>query len=197
VIESIFGCPIYTEQLEIDTEKVLQHVTNARKSNKNSDACPIKEDLYVLENDNLGSIKNLLMQSIKKYLFDSMRFVNDFKITTSWFTEVNPEEDSQYHNHDNSFVSGVLYLKTHKDCGNISFRDFSSTMFNLTVQEYNIINSKEWSYEPKDGLLILFPSKVYHRVNKNKSNQIRNSLAFNVIPKGLIGNKNSDSHIYL
>lgn len=197
MIESIFGCPIYTEQLEIDTEKVLQHVTNARKSNKNSNAYPIKEDLYVLENDNLGSIKNLLMQSIKKYLFDSMRFVNDFKITTSWFTEVNPEEDSQYHNHDNSFVSGVLYLKTHKDCGDISFRDFSSTMFNLTVQEYNIINSKEWSYEPKDGLLILFPSKVYHRVNKNKSGQTRNSLAFNVIPKGLIGNKNSDSHIYL
>ncbi len=67
MIESIFGCPIYTEQLEIDTEKVLQHVTNARKSNENSDACPIKEDLYVLENDNLSSIK--IFNAVYKKIF--------------------------------------------------------------------------------------------------------------------------------
>ena len=39
---------------------------------------------------------------------------------------------------------------------------------------------------------IIFPSEMYHSMQKNKSNIIRHSLAFNIIPIGTYGD--GDSH---
>ena len=59
---------------------------------------------------------------------------------------------------------------------------------------FNLYNSKEWIYKPQNGLLLLFPSELYHKVKENKSKHLRHSLAFNVMPTGLLGDKRKDSH---
>jgi uncharacterized protein (TIGR02466 family) len=124
-----------------------------------------------------------------------MRYVNEFQITTSWFTENEKNESSQWHNHNNCFLSGVLYLQTSKDCGNIIFDDFSHNRNQLLVKEYNTLNCKQFACEPEDGLILFFPSELFHKVEENKSERTRYSLAFNVIPVGVVGHPAGDSHI--
>ena len=79
----------------------------------------------------------------------------DFEITTSWFTQVEPTKSSEFHNHTNCFISGVLYLQTTPNSGDIIFQEFGNKAFNLLPSEFNLYNSKEWIYKPQNGLLLL------------------------------------------
>ena len=65
---------------------------------------------------------------------------------------------------------------------------------NLSDEEdddYNIFNSKSWQWTPKKGMLIFFPSSVYHRILRNESSKTRYSIAFNFMPLGVIGDGDS------
>ena len=65
--------------------------------------------------------------------------------------------------------------------------------FTKIFEEYNFNNASEIKFNPYNNLLILFPSELHHKILINKSDTIRYSLAFNLVPTGLLGNKNSDS----
>jgi hypothetical protein len=195
--ELIFGKAIYSNQLYIDTKKITSLMDVPRKGATNyiHNKPQSKENLYVLERDKFKFLKDILLEELQAYLYGVMKYTNKFQITTSWFTQLDSNETGHLHNHRNCFVSGILYLQTSPDCGSITFQDLTDRRLFLDVEEHNIFNSRSWSYEPNDGLLILFPSEVRHTVGKNKSKHTRHSLAFNVTPRGLIGREMSDSHI--
>jgi uncharacterized protein (TIGR02466 family) len=194
VTTPVFGKAIYSNQLNIDTKKIVSMIDTPRKSFNVEYVAAKKKDLYVLEEDKFKFLKDIILKEFYSYAHDEMRYTNEFRITTSWFTLVDVDESSQSHNHNNCFISGVLYLQAFKDCGNIVFEDIDDERFDLEVNEYNVLNSKQWVYEPKDGLILFFPSDVRHKVEENKSGHKRYSLAFNLMPVGLIGDVASDSH---
>ena len=199
MITPLFGKAIYYKQLDIDTEKIVSMIDAPRKpfSIKHDDYLDRKKTLYVLEEEKFKFLKDIILGELHAYAHGEMKYVNEFQITTSWFTHIDKEESSQFHNHQNCFISGVLYLQTSKNCGNIEFQDFNDDRFQLSVYEDNIYNSKGWGYEPKDGIILFFPSEVRHRIGQNKSGHQRYSLAFNIIPVGLIGEETEDSHAIL
>ena len=131
------------------------------------------------------------MNELNIFFHNVMNYESEFKITTSWFTKSQNSQSSNYHNHNNSMFSGVLYLQTDENSGDISFEDFNNRRYKLNVKEYNIYNCTEYQIKPNDGLLILFPSEVHHKILKNNSNIVRHSLAFNIIPVGEIGSNDS------
>jgi len=63
--------------------------------------------------------------------------------------------------------------------------------FQLIPTEFNIMNSNSWKIWPEKNLLVLFPSYLRHGVLKNKSNETRYSLAFNIVPVGKYGEGDS------
>lgn len=197
MLETIFGKTIYSNKLDVDTTKIISTSTLFRKSNNIHRAKTDKQNLHVLNNKKLSSLKNIIVNELYKYLHGMLNYTNEFYITTSWFTETEPNEESQFHNHTNSFVSGVLYLQTIDKCGDIIFRNFQNERFDLEATNYNILNSRAWKYKPENGLILIFPSDLYHKVEKNKSKEKRHSLAFNVIPKGTIGYSDGDSHMII
>ena len=89
----------------------------------------------------------------------------------------------------------MLYIKTDENSGKIGFINFSSGLFQLQVTEQNIWNSVGYTFKPSDGLLIVFPSDMFHKVLRNTSKEDRYSLAMNFIPIGKIGDTNSDSFV--
>ena len=91
--------------------------------------------------------------------------------------------------------SAVLYLQTSENCGNIMFKSFADKRYNLVKNDYNLYNSTEWGVKPVDGLLVIFPSEVFHKIAENKSDTTRYSLAFNLVTTGVIGNSYTDSHV--
>ena len=171
VIDPVFGKAIYSNQLDIDAKKIVSMIDNPRKpfSIKHDDYLDRKKTLYVLEEEKFKFLKDIILGELHAYAHGEMKYVNEFQITTSRFTQVEKNESGQLHNHLNCFMSGILYIQTPKNCGNIVFQDFSNKRFNLMPIEFNILNSKEWIYTPKEGLILFFPSEIYHKVEVNKS----------------------------
>ena len=93
------------------------------------------------------------------------------------------------HIHPNSLWSGVYYVKTPEKCGHLKIEDTRT----MSLMSRPIKNEKEepkhlWRevhFEPIAGRLIMFPSWVNHCVDPNQSDDIRISVSFNFLQKGL------------
>ena len=134
------------------------------------------------------------MKEFSLYASGVLKYTNEFEITTSWFTMSTKGQSSNFHNHNNCMMSAVLYLQTNENSGNIIFENFSNSRFALHIEEYNVFNSPQWFLKPEDGLLVIFPSEVHHKIVENESDTTRYSLAFNLIPTGLLGVESTDAN---
>ena len=145
-------------------------------------------DWSILENKKLSDLKSLIINEFYNFKNEHLSYVhNDFKLTTSWLTSTAPGDSCSFHNHYHCMYSGVLYIKAPKNSGNIVFDPHENYRFDLKVGEYNINNSHSWWIPPEKGRLIFFDSTIYHKIEENKSNEERISLAFNFIPIGVMG----------
>lgn len=91
----------------------------------------------------------------------------DVKAHSFWFN-INPQGSSnEWHNHTGYKRSGVLYLQAVSGSGDIQF-DFN-----------RCVSTETLSVSPESGLLIVFPSDIYHRVEINTSMTDRVCLVFN------------------
>ena len=199
-VDMIFSKPLYGKLLNIDTKKIISMYDSSKHATKFHDAsesstAQSSDCLYVLEEKRFKSLKDELMKEFYLFASDVMRYSNKFEITTSWFTKSITGQSSSSHNHNNCMYSAVLYLQTSENCGNIMFKSFADKRYNLVKHDYNLYNSTEWGVKPVDGLLVIFPSEVHHSITENKSDTTRYSLAFNLVPTGVIGNSYTDSHL--
>ena len=195
----MFSKPIYGKTVNIDTKKIISMINKfdfkAAGSRTDSNVSSISNSLYVLDEERFKFLKDELMKEFYLFINEIMHYSNKFEITTSWFTKTIKNESSSFHNHANCMLSGILYLQTDENTGKIVFEDFNDKRYKLVPDEDTVINSDAIYYTPHDGLLLLFPSEVYHKIEKNESDIERYSLAFNLIPTGLIGNRWNDSHM--
>lgn len=154
------------------------------------------EDKYILKDQ--PRIEKILMKHVNKIMDEVFHYTNDFKLTTSWFTKIDYGGMSHAHNHKNSFYSGLLYFDEYdNDCGNIEFQNpvLNYSDFFIDTKSYNIQNSNVWNIKPCKGLLVLFPSYLYHRITLHQSLITRYSLAFNIIPERPYGIGDSSINI--
>tara|TARA_Y100000287_G_scaffold148555_1_gene123661 strand:+ start:120 stop:671 length:552 start_codon:yes stop_codon:yes gene_type:complete len=92
-----------------------------------------------------------------------------FPYNEFWFNISNPGDNTGWHDHkENAKISGVFYISVPKKSGNIIFRKKNKNKY------------QKWFVKPKDGMMILFPSKLEHCVEINKSCDTRISLSFNL-----------------
>ena len=112
---------------------------------------------------------------------------DDWNIVGGWSNIQRPQgKGFSFHNHVDSFVSGVLYLKGSKM--SISFRDDPrlASICKTWKADYDIVVRHTWNPDitlPVDvGDLILFPSYVLHEPNTNESEEYRVSISYNFMP---------------
>lgn len=88
------------------------------------------------------------------------------------------------HVHPHSFLSGVFYIKTPKDCGRIWFIHPSDCIEYDWKKEYwevfDISNAPIQYLTVQPKRLYLFPSWLKHGVEQNKSEEDRISISFNI-----------------
>ena len=103
-----------------------------------------------------------------------------------WFNINKKGSYNNKHVHPNSDLSGVLWLKTPMNCGNIVFgspHNFSSyTEINSYTKKFKDDTGCTCSYffTPIEGKMLIFPSSLEHEVEQNKSNEDRISVSFNI-----------------
>jgi uncharacterized protein (TIGR02466 family) len=199
VVLPLFSKVVYVKVTNIDCASVVKKlkekmVQSGEKTDVIKNLSLSSYDKNVLERKKFKSLKDKIMEELYEYTKNVLKYSNDFKMTTSWFTEANKNQESNYHNHNNCMISGCLYLNVNKDTGGINFNNFDNYRFQLESNECNVYNSRDFTINPKNGTIIFFPSEVYHKILKNNSNMKRISLAFNFIPIGKIG-YNGDSQL--
>lgn len=209
MIDVLFSTVLYSNKLDIDTQAIIKTIIEARPPEKsfldknsplnkvtNVEQEPLSDkSLYVLKETKYQELKKIIDSEIKEYANNIMQYDAEFDITTSWFTKIFPNESSQYHRHSNSFLSGILYLNVDDSSGDITFEDFQNDGITVPCRGYNKLNGKTYTVRPENGLILIFPSKLWHMVGHNNSKIERNSLAFNIMPVGTVGSPEADSHM--
>ena len=201
---SLFPKLVYTNILEDITDQQLYEIKNyldniqyqkIDNSNKNTYTSASKSN-FIFKDEKLFSLKERIMTEFNFFKNNILKYENnDFIFTTSWIAKSEKNETSEYHNHNNCMYSGIFYVNTDENCGQLCFENFADKRFNLIPTEYNIYNCLNFNFKPKNKMIIFFPSELFHKILKNNSDIIRYSIAFNMIPVGNIGNINSDSFL--
>lgn len=193
-ITPLFSNPVSVTFIEKDICKRLFELCKDQKWREDcSDigyGSQVTENIYVLDNDD--QLKLELKSMCHGLLSEVFKYDTDIQITTSWFTKVNENGSSGVHDHCNSWYSCVVYFDEYdNESSKIQFYGNNNAIDPGKVFEYNYFNSIDWLYSPVQGTAFIFPSKTRHRIAPNKNKKTRYSLAFNIMPKGLVGTHDS------
>jgi uncharacterized protein (TIGR02466 family) len=124
---------------------------------------------------------------ILSHTFQSLSYYKcNFNLSNMWIN-INKKGDYNIaHNHPNSILSGVFWVKSPDNCGKLVFdspNNFTEGSLLNSIDE-NVRQERNYSFTfnftPNEGTLILFPSHLQHFVESNESNEDRISIAFNL-----------------
>jgi len=155
---------------------------------------------YILDEPEARDIKNYILDLTKVYATEMLKYdYDEYRFGQSWISYKHPGQHHTMHTHPNSLISGVFYfgepsentpaIKFHKTIGGFNVGYISPKMKKDKRDSKYAIEYMSVDFKP--GLLLLFPSHVYHSVPINKTDKVRCSLAFNIVPKVGFGDEMS------
>jgi uncharacterized protein (TIGR02466 family) len=113
-------------------------------------------------------------------------------ITNMWANIAHPNRRHAMHMHPNCLLSGVVYIKTPKNCGPIMFASPRQLVKNLepTYLKKNELNGDVFVLPAEKGRMLLWPSHVPHAVEEGGADAAEDRIvvAFNVMIHGRIEN---------
>jgi uncharacterized protein (TIGR02466 family) len=192
----LFSAPLYVNNVgdfERPDSTNLQFTSNIPTGGVHTFLSSI--DKNVLERPEFKDVRSIVMNEVNSYAREILR-VNEsieFYITNSWINVYRPGDYCVPHTHNNSLISGVLYLNVTETSGNLLFyRDILSLLpfppaLDLDIDSSNIYHCKTFGHKPKTNDICLFPSILMHSAERNNSNEDRCCLSFNVFVRGDIG----------
>ena len=130
-----------------------------------------------------------MLFACQKTIYDQEHYESEPYLGNMWANVNPPGGMNRAHQHPNSLWSGVYYIKAPKNCGNLKIDDprSSAAMCRPRQKEGEKPSRlfREIQYEPIAGRCIMFPSWLMHCVDPNESNDIRISVSFNFLQKGM------------
>ncbi|NIW86171.1 MAG: hypothetical protein GWN09_06160 [Gammaproteobacteria bacterium] len=133
----------------------------------------------------VGQFATLVLERAREYgLAHSWRFPSHMQLVMReiWANVSGAHAYNNVHNHPNSLLSGVYYVKVQDDCGDLIVADprKQASVMQPEYTERNPMNSTMHTFPPEAGRLIIFPSWLDHGVNSNLSGADRISMSFNI-----------------
>ena len=189
----LFASNVFITKLDIDVTLLKGKSHESIKATKYETEKNIQQSIQVL--DSMPAIRESLLEVFKLINLEVFKYLtgetgNDWKITTSWITKTNSDQDSQWHNHRNSFYSGVFYYGEYDDDA-AGFEVASPLQYHGSYKmdtDYDahdktpLETADLWTIPPEHQRLILFPSYLMHKIAMHRSEKTRESLAFNIVP---------------
>ena len=111
---------------------------------------------------------DLIIQEIKTDFYAATE--ERIEVINYWGHIHEKNMSTSLHNHDNSYVSVVVYLKIPKGSGSIVF-----------FPRFNQYDNAAYAskFQPEEGEYYIFPGYLDHAVTRNMSDEKRISLSFN------------------
>jgi uncharacterized protein (TIGR02466 family) len=124
-------------------------------------------------------------------ILDAMAVKRDSHyITSMWANIANPNRRHFMHMHPNCLLSGLIYIKTPKNCGSTTFASPRLLSKNLepTYWRKNELNSDVFVMPAEKGRMVIWPSHIPHSVEQGSADETQERIvvAFNIMIRGLI-----------
>ena len=130
-----------------------------------------------------------MLYACQKTIYDQEHYESEPFLGNMWANINPPGGSNRAHQHPNSLWSGVYYIKAPKNCGQLKIDDprSAAAMVRPKQKEGSMPSRlfRETHYEPIAGRCIMFPAWLMHCVDPNESNDIRISVSFNFLQKGM------------
>ena len=188
MISDIFKTPILNTKVpNVETAlKVYEEIRANNKSRSVSNRGGYQSPLLLREERE----KIFTADVMKEILEEVMALYNwkkplNFNIDGAWF---NANESGDYnisHRHSKCHFSFVLYLKVPDNTsGHLILEHPDSALImtgllDLERSDKNHYNSETMQITPSEGLMVMFPASLKHRVERYEGQETRVSLAFN------------------
>lgn len=195
----LFSTPVYKSSEEID-EELRQKIKKEEVHRITSNNGYLSDNTYLLNEGYLKNLKDKIQSQIDYYIHSVLNVETEieFYITNSWTTVHEKGDYAPQHNHTNSLFSGTYYIDVPEDdesALHFHAKDknilFPNSIF-PTINDWNIINSRQYYFKPQTGDLFIFPSHLDHSVNQLTSESKRYCLAFNIFAKGTLKNRDAE-----
>ena len=109
--------------------------------------------------------------------YDSSKLEYRYAVTSSWFTKTTKGKYAHEHDHNGSDISGVYYLQTNGNDGNLVLTNPLRMLSNNFIM---FMTSRDQKVVLEQGRLVLWPSYIKHRVETNTTDDDRVSISFNI-----------------
>ena len=138
---------------------------------------------FNIKDDNI--ISTYLKRGLGKSIFTALN--PNLGVEVSYWIMINPPSTyNTSHTHPEAHFSGVMWIKTPKKCGNISFDNPSEFSGFVEIQSYIEEVRKQtgvyttYKFNPEAKRMITFPSSLRHEVKINESNEDRIAVSYNI-----------------
>ena len=190
--EQFFPTTIYAKDLQLDNQVLTNHIIEWSKSDKGINKTNVngwhsttdmhKKPEYKLLIDELYKMQH---EIYKEELLDNEPFLGNMWANVNYQGGYNAP-----HIHANSMFGGVYYVKSEPNSGRLVCDDpRPGIQHNIPMRKEGELPKHLWrvcEIEPIPGRLVMFPAWLWHRVSPNLSKDIRISISFNFLQKGLM-----------
>ena len=171
------------------TKKEISFIMKQKQKPNDGNSTSVNNSL--LENKTLKNLNSFIKDSFNNYATNVLRIKDDvtLNLTQSWANFTQKGEFHHKHNHSNSFLSGVFYVKAEEELDKIMFFKEGYDQIKLEPKDFNIHNSDSWFFKVKSNQLAVFPSSLTHMVPPTDTEE-RVSISCNTFPVGVLGDSN-------
>ena len=171
------------------TKKEMSFIMKQKQKPNDGNSTSVNNSL--LENKTLKNLNSFIKDSFNNYATNVLRIKDDvtLNLTQSWANFTQKGEFHHKHNHSNSFLSGVFYVKAEEELDKIMFFKEGYDQIKLEPKDFNIHNSDSWFFKVKSNQLAVFPSSLTHMVPPTDTEE-RVSISCNTFPVGVLGDSN-------
>jgi len=178
------GTPEFNAQLEQNIINWSRQDKGVQKTNVNGWHSPT--DMH--EKPEYKMLVDILYQA-QQFIYKDESLDNEPFLGNMWANINSPGGYNRAHTHPNSLWSGVYYVKAPINSGHLKVED-PKPCINISRprRKQGQLPKHLWNevhFEPIAGRLIMFPSWLNHCVDTNQSNDIRISVSFNFLQKGM------------
>lgn len=185
----LFASPVFETNLKLDNEKIKNYCYSLEERGFGRIVSNIggfqSMDLISHPDDKPQEEIQDLLNDINSFASDvcNMLEIHSVRVYNMW-GNINRYRDFNWpHTHSDSILSGVYYVKTPPNCGNIEFENPALSGMNRSVNVIgpNRHNSGNWWLPSQEGKLYIFPGWFRHAVKPNlNKTEDRVSISFNL-----------------
>ena len=189
----LFPTPVYQNFLEFrpsELKSMIDYVSNLDwasdkdiKEGPNGETTKLEADL--LSEPELENLRKKIDEEVYNFA-KSLQIdfgKHGLKRINSWGNLQKKGNYIKEHRHNNTQFSGVFYLQTPENSGDIIFTTRNATWINSywepSLTGYDDLNSFEKRFRPQQCGIFLFPAHLDHYVTPSHSEEERYSISFN------------------